>query len=450
MKSIINFFTSIKLAIVLLIIIIIASILGTLIPQQRSQEEYVTRYGQLATLFQRLQLTRLYHSLWFIFLLLLFSLNIIMCTLARFSPKLKKTFRPKIDTEPKSLMALRIKDRLRINAPLASAMDEIRKELARRRYRLNEAAAVNKISLLARKKVLGWFGSDIVHLGLLVILAGGIVSGIAGFRTDLTLRESQVLAIPKADFSVRLDKFETEYYPNGSVKDWKSHLTVMENDSARLSKVVEVNHPLSYKGFVFYQSAYGWDWQNATLEVWGKKKDDPSFLQKLHLRVGEKTQVGDGGFRITLLHFVPDFVLNERNQVASRSMEPNNPAAYIEGWEEEKKIFSGWIFAKFPDFSRIHSVKESNWEFELKDLNAASYSVVQMSKDPGTNFIWVGCTFLMIGLFLAFYWPTREIRMVLEESHEKTNVTAGGISAKGREAFQSEFESFMTSIRKRK
>ncbi|MEW5901796.1 MAG: cytochrome c biogenesis protein ResB, partial [Acidobacteriota bacterium] len=48
MKALYDFLTSVKVAITLLIILICASILGTLIPQERSAAEYLARYGQLA------------------------------------------------------------------------------------------------------------------------------------------------------------------------------------------------------------------------------------------------------------------------------------------------------------------------------------------------------------------------------------------------------------------
>jgi hypothetical protein len=54
----------------------------------------------------------------------------------------------------------------------------------------------------------------------------------------------------------------------------------------------------------------------------------------------------------------------------------------------------------------------------------------------------------MLGLFIAFYWPTREIRLVHEESQGKTEIAAGGISAKSQEGFQSEFERIMNALRK--
>jgi len=447
MKSLWNFFNSVKLAIFLLIIITLASMLGTFIPQHRSLDEYVAHYGQFANLFNRLQLTKLYQSLWFIALLCLFALNIIVCTLNRLSPKLRKAFHPKLEMESKEITVLKIKEEFKKNISLDKAKKELKRELSSRHYRLKEAKRENKTFLLARKKILGWFGADFVHIGILIILAGGIISGAGGFRKDLTFTEGDIRGIPGAEFKLRLDKFETEYYPNGMVKDWKSTLTVIENEKPILSKVIEVNHPLSYKGFVFYQSSYGWNWTNTSVGIWVRKRKDPSFLRKIDVTVGERVRLESENIHISVLNFIPDFVINERNEIISRSLQPNNPAAFIEGWEGDEKIMSGWIFSKFPDFARIHSEKETDLSFELKNFKAGQFSVIQAAKDPGVNFIWVGCTFLMIGLAFAFYWPTREIKVILEESQGKTKIIAGGIASKNREALQSEFEKIMTSLR---
>jgi cytochrome c biogenesis protein len=448
MKSLLKFFSSVKLVIVLLIIITCASILGTLIPQQRSTAEYAVRYGQLAGLFARLQLTNLYHSWWFNGLLFLLALNIVICTLNRLSLKFRRAFQPKLRFETKNINSLKIREKFRKNWNLARTKEELEKEFSARNYRLKEEGKENRSSLLARKKILGTFGSDVVHLGLLIILAGGIISGLGGFRKDLTLFEGDSLPVPQADFQVRLDKFETEFYPNGSVRDWKSTLTVLENEKAMFSKIVEVNHPLSYQGFAFYQSSYGWDWNNPSLEIWAKKRSNPSFLRKLQFKVGQRASLEGEDIQLMALHFLPDFVINDKNEIATRSNEPNNPAAFIEGWQGEQRIFSGWIFAKFPDFARIHSEKEMDLTFELRDFKSSQFSVIQAAKDPGVNLIWVGCGFLMLGLALAFYWPAREIKVILEESQGKTEVTAGGIASKNRDTFQSEFEKIMTSLRR--
>lgn len=450
MKSFLKFFSSVKLAIVLLIIITCASIFGTLIPQQRSAAEYAARYGQLAILFTHLQLTNLYHSWWYIGLLFFFALNIVICTLTRLSPKFRKAFKPKLEFESKNIKSLKIKEKFNKNWNLGRAKEELSKELFSKHYRLKEKEKENRTFLLARKKRLGFFGSDVVHLGLLIILAGGIISGLGGFRKNLIFFEGQIHSVPRTDFSLRLDKFETEYYPDGSVKDWKSTLTVIDNEKSPFSKIVEVNHPLSYKGFVFYQSSYGWDWENPSLQIWIKKRNDPSFLSKLEIKIGQRVPLEGEDIQFSVLHFIPDFIINEKNEITSRSNQPNNPAAFIEGWQSEEKIFSGWIFARFPDFARLHSRKETDLAFELRDFKSNQYSVIQAARDPGVNLIWVGCAFLMLGLSLAFYWPTREIRIILEEREGKTEVTAGGIASKSKDAFRSEFEKIMASLRRTK
>jgi len=450
MKSFIRFFSSVKLAITLLIIITAASIIGTLIPQQRGLEEYLARYGQWANLFHRLQLTRLYQSSWFITLLLLFSINIITCTLTRISPKLRRLFRPTIASEAKKILAYRIKDKYKKPWKLERSEEEIKKALSSSHYRLKEENKENKTFLLARKRTLGWFGSDIVHFGLLVILAAGVVSGFGAFRSYLTLSEGQILPVPQSNFQIRLDKFETEYYPNGSVKDWKSTLTVIKEEKSLLTKTIEVNHPLSYEGHVFYQSNYGLDWRNPAVEIWVKKRSDSSFLRKVEAKIGEKISIQDENIQFSVTHFIPDFVINENNQITTRSLQPNNPAARIEGWQEDKQIFSGWIFAQFPDFERIHSTKETDLRFELKDFKTSQFSVLQAAKDPGVTWIWVGSAFLMVGLTLAFYWPSREIKMILEETKGTTEIVAGGLASKNREAFQAEFEKIMSHIRRSK
>ena len=449
-RAVKNFFTSIKVAIVLLILLISASVLGTLIPQGRPAQEYLVRYGQLGGLFRKLQLTQLYQSFWYIALLILFSLNIIVCTLVRLGPKLRRVFRPKCDLDPKSVQVLKIKDKMKIPLAPDAAKEAVQAELGRRRYRVRGHAAESRHCLLARKKLLGLFCSDVVHVGLLIILAGGIISGLAGVRGSLTLSEGQVLPVPDAGFSVRLDKFATELYPDGNVKDWKSDLTVIEGDKSVLTKSVEVNHPLNYKGFVFYQSGYGSDWEKPELEVWLKKTGDPAYLKTVRLAVGRPAPVEGEDITLTVSRFLPDFVLDENNQPSTRSLDLNNPAALIRAERAGTELFSGWIFAKFPDFAQMHQAAESELKAELKDIKAPQYSVIQTARDPGVPLIWVGCAVLMLGLFLAFYWPPREVRLVLQESQGKTEVTAGGITSKSREAFQSEFESIMAALRKMK
>ncbi len=227
-------------------------------------------------------------------------------------------------------------------------------------------------------------------------------------------------------------------------------MTVIEEGTPSFTKTIEVNHPLSYKGYVFYQSSYGWDWTNPVLEIWVKKRNDSSFLKRIESKIGEKVLIPDEDIYVSVVNFIPDFVINEKNEITTRSLQPNNPAAFIQGWQGNEQIFSGWIFAQFPDFARIHSEKETDLQFELKYAKTSQFSVIQSARDPGVIFIWIGSAFLMTGIMLAFYWPSREIKMILEESDGKTEIIAGGLASKSREALRSEFEKMMSTIRRLK
>ena len=218
MKSLIDSFSSVKLAIFLLIIITLASILGTLIPQQRSPAEYMAKYGQISKLYIRFQFTDVYHSLWYKAFLLLFAINTVVCTLTRISPKWTRAFKASVERDKQRILDLKIQDNFFKKGNLETTRNEVIRVLASKRFRVKESQRENRVSLWGRKKILGIFGSDIVHLGILIILLGGIISG-RGDRQMLTILEGQVVSIPGAEFQLRLDKFETDYYANGSVKD---------------------------------------------------------------------------------------------------------------------------------------------------------------------------------------------------------------------------------------
>jgi cytochrome c biogenesis protein len=242
-------------------------------------------------------------------------------------------------------------------------------------------------------------------VGLLIILAGGIISGFSGFRRMLTIHEGRTLEVPEAGISLRLDKFQTDYYPSGAVKDWKSTLTVIEDGQEVRTQTIEVN---------------------------------------------EKTLLSDGQTEVEVIDFVPDFIIGEDGRVASRSAQPNNPAVLIEGRQQGERLFSAWVFSKFPDFGQMHSEKEHEFSFQFQNIESTEYSGIEMAQDPGVNFIWTGCILLTLGLFVAFFWPPSEIRAVLEKEQDRIQVTAGGIAAKSKDAFQTEFDAIVEDLRRDK
>ena len=105
-----KFLSSVKLAVVLLIILAIVSVIGTVIQQNESPERYLQEYSQTTVnLLESLGFFDMYHTWWFVLLLFLLTANLTVCTLDRFPPTWKIIKAPLKPIEDEGLKALPFK-----------------------------------------------------------------------------------------------------------------------------------------------------------------------------------------------------------------------------------------------------------------------------------------------------------------------------------------------------
>jgi cytochrome c biogenesis protein len=448
MKSAWKLFGSVRLAIILIILIAAASVLGTLVPQHRPAAEYLVRFGNAGKLVAPLGLDRLYQSPGFLGLLVLFAVNISVCTLVRLPSRIRRIFGTGWASEPRIFEGWKTRGAFARKGAPADIAAAAEAGLRRRRYRIRRKDDGPAVLLRGMRNAAGAFGADLVHFGLLVVIAGGVTSGLGGFKTDVALTEGRTGPIGTGGLELRLDRFGTDYYPGGSVKGWRSEVAVLRGGRVLASGAIEVNHPLSAGGMMFYQSGYGRDWDNPVLGLSLRKKSDPAFRKSLSLKPGESADAGDG-ITIAALRFVPDFIITGGNQVSTRSLEPRNPAALIEIRKSGAKPDSAWVFSKYPDFTHFREAAVSDLGVELADFQAPEYSVILAARDPGAPVIWTGCALIMAGLFLSFYRPVREIRIsILPGPGSSASVAAGGLAAKSREILDGEFAEIMSELRR--
>src|SRR2546428_2260202 len=83
--ALVEFFSSLKLAIFLMIVLAILSTVGTVIQQGERPEVYIKEYGEQAYVwFSRLGFTDIYHQWWFSSVLVLLCINSLTCFHQRF------------------------------------------------------------------------------------------------------------------------------------------------------------------------------------------------------------------------------------------------------------------------------------------------------------------------------------------------------------------------------
>jgi cytochrome c biogenesis protein len=123
-------------------------------------------------------------------------------------------------------------------------------------------------------------GTYLIHLSVLLILLGGLFGAIWGLKGYMEITEGETVKeisfksphneSTPLEFTLRCDSFRVDFYPDGSPKEYVSILTFMEGEDVVLDHVpLRVNHPISYRGLTFYQASYGISDRslNASLEI---------------------------------------------------------------------------------------------------------------------------------------------------------------------------------------
>jgi len=426
--------TSIKLAIVLIVVIVLFSIIGTLIPQGKDPLFYTASYGEAgAKIVRALQLDRLYHSWYFLTLLIILALNTGACAIKRFRVSWELLRKP---VEPRSADEIaQLPTQAQCGVQLFDKLEDV---LKRRRYRVRREGA----HLIAYKNLWGRLGIDILHVSLIIILIGGIIGGLLGFESFQVAHKGEIFTVSQGNFQVRVDDLWTaSYEDSGQIKDWYTKLTVIDNGREVLTKTIEVNEPLTYRGISLYQASFGSDWLSGaelTFRIERVKEGAAEPAGEVTTTVGATFPLEDGR-TAKVVAFYPDFIVTEQGP-ANRSQALNNPAAFLEVYNGEQKEFSTWTFAQFPEFQHDFAT-ENPYRFYLAGMKAPEFTGMQIARNPGIPVIYAGFILLVFGLALNFYLPPRRLWAAVKESA----LYVGGLGREPRE-FEPDFEEIIADL----
>ena len=442
-KSFLELFTSLKTAIFLMILLAVISIAGTIVPQAREEMFYIKEYGfNLFRIFKSFGLTDLYHSWFFILLLSLLNINVFLCFIKRFNWKLEnlKKDKTRYPTE-KLIKGMKNSSKLMFLGTVSRAKEIILDSLESKRFKIKEKMSGESVSIAASKGLIGQFGSDIIHLSILIIIIGAFIGTVFGFKDFIVLNEGEKKHIAQGGFDLRLDKFNIEFYKDTSKpKDYFSTLAVLENNKEIFTKTIEVNDPLRYRGIWFYQSSYGQAWRvirKATFKIKANKKSVKEKIVTLDFNKDFLLQ--EIGLKLKMVGFVADFIFDTNTkQVFSKTTEHRNPAVLLEVYENGELTSKPWIFLNFPEAHSIQR-KDSRFTFQLVNYNPIPFSGLQVTKDPGVNIVWLGSFLLTLGMILAFTVSHKKLWFFLKESQGKIVILIGGSVNKNQIGFEKEF-----------
>ena len=242
MKKKLAFFSSMRFGMLLLVLVIALSFVGSMIPQQRAAMEYVQRYGaQAAQAILLLGADDIFSAPYFIVIMAALCVNLMLCSIVRFP----RTLRAGAALQSGAAKA-------QADRPLTGAQAErVRAFFEARHYRAQALDGARVYS----KNLIGFYGSFLTHLSILLVLIVGSATVVLAQMWDQVIMPGETATLPDGtQLTVASVRIENE---TGEL-DYASTVTATSADGARSeSALIRVNEPMRFGEYKIYQQTYG-------------------------------------------------------------------------------------------------------------------------------------------------------------------------------------------------
>ncbi|MES2552694.1 MAG: cytochrome c biogenesis protein ResB [Pseudomonadota bacterium] len=336
-----------RFAVSLLTVLGIASIIGTVLKQNEDYANYVIQFGQFwFRFFEVLGLYDVYHSVWFLTILIFLVTSTSLC-IYRNTPLMLRELRAyRESVTEKSLRAFSNKNEYQSVHDIVETRQRLQHFLNARGFRYKTVVNKDGSELIAAKagsyQRLGYM---FTHAAIVVICIGGLIDGNVPFKIQelLGYKKVETLDIPENEvpkisrmstanlsfranmtlpegtssdvsfmrirdgylvqelpFRIALRDFRVEQYATGQPKSFESDVEIIDPDLKEpLKHTISVNHPLIYKGIAIYQSDFQDGGSRLKFNVWPLFTDQakPNPLDGV---IFKKVTLGEGADALKL------------------------------------------------------------------------------------------------------------------------------------------------------
>ena len=456
-----KFFVSVKLTVVLLLSLAVTSIVGTVVPQNENPSVYFRAYGEFVyKFFNLLGIFDMYHSWWFQFLILLLTINIVVCSIDRLSATWKIIF----GKNPLfNLSRFRTLSQKEVFAGKQSpeALSPLYEKVISEQFGYTRVEETDKgLCIFAEKWRWSRFGVYIVHLSVVLLLIGGFIGSLFGFEGFAIIPENEKIEsvrirntgqVRALGFEVLCEDFNISFYDNGTPKEYRSSLTILEHGKPVYKKDIIVNDPLRYKGINIFQSSYGKMPSTALQKEKIHKKNPPEDITlnvvsknsgkayKIKTAIGKPVDIPEG---------LGKFVIVEYRNSAEFGGQNIGQAYLGILTPKDKEPVNILLPLHFPNFDKMRrgTVVISVAEQEIKVFNPGEtsdhryYTGVQITKDPGVWIVYAGFIGMIIGIFVTFFMSHQRVCIEIAKKGKKSDVIITGTANKNKLAMQNKIK----------
>ena len=283
--------TSMRTALVLLLLLAIAAVPGSLVPQRSADPNGVTQYytdnPDLAPILNSLSMFDVYTSPWFSAIYILLFVSLIGCVIPRTKhhwkalraqPPRTPARLGRLDAHRESIVELAPETDAASAGEVSIGLAE--KQLKRAGYRVARYDSGGALSVSAERGYLRETGNLVFHTALIGVLVAVGVGGGFAYTGQAVIVEGRTFVNTMLDYasfnpgrfvdeekltpySLTLDEFAVTYQPAGETGagmagDFAAHLTTLVAGDAPQNGEVRVNHPLEMAGDRIYLMGNGY------------------------------------------------------------------------------------------------------------------------------------------------------------------------------------------------
>lgn len=310
-----DFLGSMNLAITILVIIAIASAIGTVLQQNQAYNSYIIKFGPFwHEFFLTLNLYDIYSAGWFLVLLLFLVISTGVC-IYRNTPTMLQDMRDfRLNSKIKSLKTIAGSRSWPVD-DVAATEKNVSRLFEVSGYQVRRKQHDDRVIIAGMRGRWNRLGYIFAHLGIIVILIGGVMDSTIDIGLRETLGLSQVdkeskyvkdipeisqlqpndllsfrgnVDLPEGStanfallrmregtlvqylpFAIQLKDFRVEHYESGQPKSFESDLVIIDKDrDVKFEKTIAVNHPLQYRGYTIYQASFGDGGSRLKFKIW--------------------------------------------------------------------------------------------------------------------------------------------------------------------------------------
>jgi len=375
--------TSMRVALMLLMLLAVAAVPGSVLPQ-RGQDaaavlEYLGDHPTLGEWLDRFGFFEVYSSVWFSAIYILLFVSLVGCivprtiaharalrnrpprTPVRFG-RFPATARARTSASPDEVVEA-VADHLR--GPVRR-LPTFRVDVGSEEPRLGRPATR---TVAAERGYLRETGNLVFHLALLGLLVSVALGQLLHYRGQAIVTEGRGFANAVVDydtfdkgawfrpsslspFSMTLDSFDSEFASDtvafAQARDFTAHVTVTEPDGGQHSDQIKVNSPLTVDGAKIYLQGNGFAPEITVKDGAGEMAfsgrvpflpEDTMYTSRGVVKVPD---VSDGQEQIGLVgYFLPTAVVEEDGSARSVFPQPQNPLMVLEVYRGDLGLDDG-------------------------------------------------------------------------------------------------------------